>query len=304
MASLEEKIEHAIDENRILILGVQVLLGFQLESFFQQEFEDLPMHAHTLLLAGLFLLIITLVLLLAPVSYHRIVRSGEDTTELHRFVTLMTGSSLLPFALGLAISFFVAAERILGLAAGITAGSAALVAALFFWYGLELAARRRDKKGRTSMNPHQEQRKAIPLDKKIDRAFTETRIVLPGAQALIGFQFLIILTHAFSTLPDGLRALHLASLACAGISTIFLMAPAAYHRIVEEGEDSARVLQFTSTMLLLAMALLALGISGDTVVVVAKTTESTILGLVCGALTLLLAVGLWFGYSIVRRNSL
>lgn len=302
MTSLDEKVEHALDENRILVLGVQVLLGFQFESFFQQEFGSLPGLSRALLLAGLFLLIITLALLLAPVAYHRLVRSGEDTADLHRYITLTTGSSLFPFAAGMATGFFVAAERIAGFVPGLLAGSAALVVALFFWYGLALIARRRHKEGNTSMKQEQHQSKTTPLDKKIDRAFTETRIVLPGAQALLGFQFLIILTHAFSTLPDWVRVLHMASLASVGIATILLMAPAAYHRIVEEGEDSTRVLRFTSSMVLAAMLFIGLGISGDAVVVLAKVTEHVPLAVMCGTATLLLSLGLWFGFSLYRRR--
>ncbi len=304
MAALQEKIEHALDENRILILGIQVLLGFQFESFFQQKFESLPDRSRIIMLAGLFFQLITLILLIAPVAFHRIVRSGEDTLDLHQFGTLLTGSALPPFALGMASSLYVAGERIGGLGIGVGAGVLTLCAALFLWYGLELALRSRDKKGLTSMKGQQEQRKATPLDKKIDRAFTETRIVLPGAQVLLGFQCLIILMRSFDTLPEGLRTLHMASFASVALSTILLMAPAAYHRIVEEGEDGERVHEFTSMMLLLSMGFLGVGISGDTTVVVARVTESLLPAIICGIIVLSISLGLWFGFMLLRRRTI
>jgi len=37
----------------------------------------------------------------------------------------------------------------------------------------------------------------VPLAKKIDQMLTEARVILPGAQALLGFQLAVILTQAF-----------------------------------------------------------------------------------------------------------
>jgi hypothetical protein len=38
---LDKKLKTALDENRLLILGAQVLLGFQFECFFQDGFSEL-----------------------------------------------------------------------------------------------------------------------------------------------------------------------------------------------------------------------------------------------------------------------
>jgi hypothetical protein len=37
-----EKLKLALDETRMLVLGAQVLLGFQLRSAFQEAFDALP----------------------------------------------------------------------------------------------------------------------------------------------------------------------------------------------------------------------------------------------------------------------
>ena len=42
MKNLDRRVKLALDEMRLLILGVQVLLGFQFESFFQDGFAELP----------------------------------------------------------------------------------------------------------------------------------------------------------------------------------------------------------------------------------------------------------------------
>jgi hypothetical protein len=106
------------------------------------------------------------------------------------------------------------------------------------------------------------------LQDKIEQVLTEARVVLPGAQALLGFQFATVLVEGFEKLPPASKDVLLASLALMALSIILLMAPAAYHRIVENGEESERFHRFASLMLLAAMVPLPLGISGDTFVVV------------------------------------
>ena len=44
-----------------------------------------------------------------------------------------------------------------------------------------------------------EERSSTPLHAKIEQMLTEARVVLPGAQALFGFQLAIVLSKAPST---------------------------------------------------------------------------------------------------------
>ncbi len=113
-----------------------------------------------------------------------------------------------------------------------------------------------------------------PLDEKIEHLLTEARVALPGAQALLGFQFAIFLADRFDRLPSSLKSLHLASLSFILIATILLMTPAAYHRIMEEGENTERFHRFAGRMLLASLATLALRITGDFFVVVRYVTDS------------------------------
>ena len=63
-------------------------------------------------------------------------------------------------------------------------------------------------------------------------------MVLPGAQALLGFQLIAMLMENFEKLPSASQYLHLVSLFLIAVSIILLIAPAAYQRRVEEGEDT------------------------------------------------------------------
>jgi hypothetical protein len=80
------------------------------------------------------------------------------------------------------------------------------------------------------------------------------------------------------------------------------MTPAAYHRIVERGEETKHFHNFASRILIAAMIPLALGISGDLFVVVRKVTESTTSAAVAASVSLLFFYGLWFGLTFYRRS--
>jgi hypothetical protein len=83
----------------------------------------------------------------------------------------------------------------------------------------------------------------VPLPRRIDQMLTEARVILPGAQALLGFQLAVALTQGFDGLPPASKALHAGGLGFVALSTVLLMAPAAYHRIVYDGDASKRFLE-------------------------------------------------------------
>jgi hypothetical protein len=126
-------------------------------------------------------------------------------------------------------------------------------------------------------------------------------VVLPGAQALLGFQFVTMLSAGFDALPRSSQLVHLVSLLCIALSTILLMTPAAYHRIVEEGEDTQRFHRLASGLVLAAMVPLALGVSGDLYVVTRRVLGSHGWALGTACAMLLFFFGLWFGYTLYER---
>ncbi|HYP26787.1 MAG TPA: DUF6328 family protein [Blastocatellia bacterium] len=304
MAKLKDRVQNALQEVRILILGSQVLLGFQFRSIFEPGFEKLPVHSQYLKLVGLGLMTLALGLLVWPGAYHRIVNGGEDTEDLHRFTGGVMGVAMLPFALGLGLDFFIAVERVSGTGFGIICGVLTLLVALFFWYGLGFfrrAQREPKVKERQAMEKENESGGTKTKD-KIKHALTEARVILPGAQALLGFQFATILMEAFEKLPASSKYVHLSSLALIASTIVLLMTPAAYHRIVERGEETEHFHRFASRIIVAAMVPLALGISADIFVVVRKVTESTAFAVTASALMSVLFFGLWFGYTTYRRG--
>src|SRR6266581_2935245 len=99
-------IKTALDETRMLVLGAQILLGFELSGIFRDGFEGLPLHARYLDGIALLLMIITIAFLIMPESYHRFVDIGANTGRFHQLISRMTDCALLPFALSLGIALF------------------------------------------------------------------------------------------------------------------------------------------------------------------------------------------------------
>jgi hypothetical protein len=141
------------------------------------------------------------------------------------------------------------------------------------------------------------------LKTRISHTLDEMRVVLPGTQALLGFQFVAVFQSSFKDAPSWARDLHLAGLLLVCLSAAVLMAPAAYHRIVVEGRDSEAFHRFASLMLILSMGALALGISGDLVVVGYLVTNKETFALALGAIAVAVFMFLWFGFSLARRLS-
>lgn len=307
MAKLKDRVKTALTEGRMLILGSQILLGFQYRSVLEPLFEKLPESSQLLKLVALCLMLVVIALLIAPGAYHRIVVEGEDTEDMHRFTTRALTLALLPFAFAFGIDLYIAARQLIGYTPAIIAGGALIVVALFFWYGLEIvrkAKREPEIKEAEKMEKEKEEGEegGTKLKDKIEHVLTEARVVLPGAQALLGFQLVSTLMEAFEKLPASSKYTHLVSLGLLALTVVLLMAPAAYHRIVEEGQDTEHFHRVASRFLIAAMIPLALSICGDLFIVVRKVTESATTAIIAAALALLFFYGLWFGYTLMRKG--
>jgi hypothetical protein len=311
MAKIKDKVKNALDEARMLVIGAQVLVGLQFRSVFEKGFDSLPIPSQALKLLGLGLMLVTVGLLISPAAYHRLVERGEDTEEIHRYASKLMGFALLPFALGLGIDLYVATQKVVGWKTGAAVGLLGLLVAVFFWYLLELYRRReradeiaeKKREEREVDKPEDERRdERKKLSDKIKHVLTECRVVLPGAQALMGFQFIAVLTESFDKLPSGPKYVHLACIGLSALTIVLLMTPAAYHRLVERGQETEHFHRFASRMLVAALVPLALGLSGDVYVVVQKVTDSQLVSIVSALVILAVFWELWFGLTLYRRT--
>ena len=180
-------------------------------------------------------------------------------------------------------------------------GIAAAGLALGLWYGLPRVQRQtHGQRERAMSNRQRHERPQTPLHTKIDQMLTEARIILPGAQALFGFQLSVVLTQAFEQLPLQSHIAHAISITFVAVTVMLLMAPASYHRIVYAGEDSEDMHSTGSVLITAATLSLAIGLAVDIHVVMAKIADSGTIGLASGLVAFLLLSGMWYGYPLAR----
>ena len=129
-------------------------------------------------------------------------------------------------------------------------------------------------------------------------------MVLPGAQALLGFQLVTMFMDGFDSLPQSSKYVHIGSLCLIALSMILLMTPSAYHRIAMRGEDTEHFYRVTSGLLIATMLTLPLGICGDVYVVFRKVTDSIALSISVAVAVVIFFYGLWFGFTTYRRVQL
>jgi Family of unknown function (DUF6328) len=101
------------------------------------------------------------------------------------------------------------------------------------------------------------------LDKRAQQTVEEARMVLPGIQALFGFQLVAIFNQRFPQMPAEQQLLHYSALLLIGVAMGLIMAPAAYHRIAEQQSVSRFFVTYGSIMIAISMLPLLTAISFD-----------------------------------------
>lgn len=133
----------------------------------------------------------------------------------------------------------------------------------------------------------------LPLGKAAEFLLDECRMVLPGIQALFGFQLIAVFAEQFAArLSGGEQRLHLAAITLTAVAVGLIMTPAAIHR------HSARkvtdvFIRASSRLLVASMVPLALSLCLDFYLIGVVVTGRH--GFAAGAAALLALYGvLWF----------
>ncbi|MDB6035794.1 MAG: hypothetical protein JWM16_6132 [Verrucomicrobiales bacterium] len=108
------------------------------------------------------------------------------------------------------------------------------------------------------------QSEKLPLSKSALYILEESRMVLPGIQALFGFQLIAVFNDGFDKkLGPGDQKWHLLAIALVVLSAGLIMTPAAYHRQTSPREVTEAFIRIATRFLLCGMLPLAMGVSID-----------------------------------------
>jgi uncharacterized protein DUF6328 len=138
-------------------------------------------------------------------------------------------------------------------------------------------------------------RQELSLDAAASHLIEECRMVIPGIQALFGFQLIAVFNQGFEEkLAEPTRLVHLVALVLTALSMALVMTPAAIHRIAEPVSVSERFLWMASNFLLAGMVALMLGVGLDVYVVTSIVTESHAIAIALGAALAVVFACTWF----------
>ncbi len=140
------------------------------------------------------------------------------------------------------------------------------------------------------------------LEEEATHATDEARMLLPGVQAVMGFQLMAVFNQRFEALSDGEQGLHLAAFLMLVLAMALIMAPAAYHRQAERGIISRRFIDLASRLLTLALLPLAAGVALDTYLITTLILRDAATALAAAAAVAMLLVALWYGLPQLRRR--
>ncbi|MDQ3065081.1 MAG: DUF6328 family protein [bacterium] len=145
-------------------------------------------------------------------------------------------------------------------------------------------------------------KKLDELKHQADQLLQEIRIVLPGTQALMGFQFIAFFNPVFQNLQPGLKYLHFSTLLLTILTSIFLISPVAFQQIGEQGKVTPKFLTYTRRMISIAMMLLLLSFIGDVFLAARVINISNFYSGLIAASLFGIGVYFWYVYSAIRRN--
>jgi hypothetical protein len=146
-----------------------------------------------------------------------------------------------------------------------------------------------------------QERESVSLAQAAEHVIDECRMVLPGIQALFGFQLIAVFSDGFENrLTDSGRVLHLVATGLVAIAVALIMTPAAFHRQTAIRHVTSGFLRLSSRLLILSMLPLAIGISLDFYLVAQVIVDGSI-ALAAAVMLFVIFIVLWYGLPRLRR---
>src|SRR5439155_985781 len=133
-------------------------------------------------------------------------------------------------------------------------------------------------------------------------AIEEARMVLPGIQALFGFQLIAAFNERFHQLAESDQAIHFIALILISVSVAIIMTPAAYHRLAERGSMSDFFIRLASSLIAIAMLPLTIALCLEVYLLGHVILHQQGISIAVACLLLFVFVGLWFVFPFAMRR--
>jgi hypothetical protein len=140
------------------------------------------------------------------------------------------------------------------------------------------------------------------LDRELMELLQGLRVVMPGVQVLLAFLLTAPFQQRFAQLPGSLRNAYFASIACATLATVLLIAPSTHHRLLFRTREKEWLIRVGNQMALWGTVFLGASIVLALYVVtnVLFTSEQALL---IAAAAIVVFAGIWYALPLARRTS-
>src|SRR5512143_3511748 len=136
---------------------------------------------------------------------------------------------------------------------------------------------------------------ALPLGDAVSAVLDECRMILPGLQALFGFQLIAVFNQGFDEkLTPAEQQIHLLALALVAVAGALVMTPAAYHRQTAPRHASEGFIHMAGRLLLLAMIPMIIGIGLDFYLIARIILKDSLLSLILALLLMAFFAAAWY----------
>jgi hypothetical protein len=139
------------------------------------------------------------------------------------------------------------------------------------------------------------------LDAEMRNIIEEARVILPGVQALFGFQTIAVFNDRFGDLESFAKICHVVGLAMVVITIAMIMTPAIYYRACM-GQVTPHMASVSSKLIHRGVLPLATGLSLEMFTVLYVVSESLWLSVCAAVVTLLLFMSLWYLLPALGRK--
>ena len=139
------------------------------------------------------------------------------------------------------------------------------------------------------------------LDRELIELLNELRVALPGVQVLFAFLLIVPFSNGWSRVTDVQRYVYFVAFLCAAVSSAFLIAPSAYHRLRWREGDKEHLLVTANRLAIIGAVFLAAGMAATMFLI-----TDVLFGSAWAAVVTALAGGvfawLWFGLALLRER--
>ena len=139
------------------------------------------------------------------------------------------------------------------------------------------------------------------LDRELIELLNELRVIVTGVQMLFAFLLTVAFSQRFGAVTPLDRYVYFATVLSTALSSAWLIAPAAYHRLLFRYHEKQHMVVVANRMAITGLTFLALSITGVLFLITDVLFGGAATAVVT-ELTVLLVVGLWFVLPLTRRG--